>query len=176
MKTSKLFHVMVVAVTCLGVCFPAQAFANPKVPHVNGIPVVQEVGDLSLRDGTLVGGLVDENGRGVADAPVVIGQQGEAVAKIRTDEDGRFAVEGLKPGVYQVVSHGAVTTHRVWAEKNAPAGAKKGVIHSVDPQVARGAPSHGGLLGVLSNPLVLALAIAAAIAIPLALDDDDDAS
>lgn len=176
MKTSKVLNVMVVAVTCLGVCFPAQAFANPTATKVNGISVVQKVENLSLQDGLLVGGLVDENGRGVADAPVVIGQKGKAVAEVRTDKDGRFAVKGLKPGIYHVVSHGAVTTHRVFEGKDAPADAKKGVIHAVDPQVARGAPSNGGLLGVLSNPLVLALGIAAAIAIPLALDDDDDAS
>ena len=173
MKTSKIFRVAVVAMTCLGVCLPTRSFAGQTVV-VDGIPVVQTVENLSLQDGTLIGGLVDANGKGVADAPVVIGQKGKPVAQLRTDKDGRFAAKGLKPGVYQVVSHGAVTTHRVWAQDQAPTDAKKGVIHTVDPQIARGAPSNGGLLGVLANPLVLTLAIAAAIAIPLALDDDDN--
>ena len=103
----------------------------------------------------------------------MIGQNGKPVLELRTDADGRFAAEGLKPGVYQVVSHGGLNNYRVWEEGAAPAVAKQGVIHTVDPEVARGA-RNGGLLGILANPIVLALIIAAAIAIPLALDDDDD--
>ena len=174
MKTFKTFRAAIVALTCLGVVVPRGAIAaNPVV--VDGVPVSQVVEDLELQNGALIGGLVDASGKGVADAPVVIGQEGKPVAELRTDEEGRFAVKGLKPGLYQVVSHGKVSTHRVWESGKAPAEAKRGVIHNVDPQVARGA-SHHGLLGILSNPLVLALIIAAAIAIPLALDDDDDAS
>lgn len=174
MKTFKTFRAAVVALTCLGVVVPRGAIAaNPVV--VDGVPVSQVVEDLELQNGMLIGGLVDASGKGVADAPVVIGQQGKPVAELRTDAEGRFAAKGLKPGLYQVVSHGKVSTHRVWESGKAPAEAKRGVIHSVDPQIARGA-SNGGLLGILANPLVLALVIAAAIAIPLALDDDDDAS
>lgn len=175
MKTSKLLRATVVALTCLGVCVPQLSMAAETVV-VDGIPVSRKIEDVSLQDGLLIGGLVDQNGRGVEDAPVVIGQNGKAVLELRTDAEGRFAAEGLKPGVYQVVSHGGVNTYRVWDEPNAPATAKRGVIHTVDPQIARGAHG-GGLLGVLANPIVLALIVAAAIAIPLALDDDDhDAS
>lgn len=172
MKTSKTFRAAIVALTCLGVCFPQLSMAAETVV-VDGIPVSQKIEDVSLQNGLLIGGLVDQAGRGVSDAPVVIGQNGKPVLELRTDADGRFAAEGLKPGVYQVVSHGGVNNYRVWEEEAAPAVAKRGVIHTVDPEVARGA-RNGGLLGVLANPLVLALIIAAAIAIPLALDDDDD--
>jgi hypothetical protein len=94
---------------------------------------------------------------------------------VRTDAEGRFEFAGAKVGTYQVVSHGAAGSYRVWDAASAPQTVKQGVIHTVDPQVARGA-SSGGLFGLLSNPLVLAGVIAAAIAIPLAVDDDDDAS
>lgn len=172
MKISKTFRAAVVALTCLGVIVPRGSIAAEAV-IVDGIPVSQQVENLELQQGLLIGGLVDAAGKGVEDAPVVIGQNGKPVAELRTDSEGRFAATGLKPGVYQVVSHGAVTTYRVYEQGQAPAEAKKGVIHQVDPQIARGA-GHGGLLGILANPLVLALIIAAAIAIPLALDDDDD--
>jgi hypothetical protein len=171
MKTSKTFRAVVVALTCLGVCFPHPSFATEMVV-VDGIQVNKVVQDLSLQDGVLIGGLVDSNGKGVEDAPVVIGQNGKAVAELRTDAEGRFAAKGLKPGVYQVVSHGGLSNYRVWEADQAPVDAKKGVIQTVDRNVARGA-SNGGLLGILANPLVLALVIAAAIAIPVALDDDD---
>lgn len=172
MKTSKMFRATVVALTCLGVCVPQLSMAAESVV-VDGIPVSRTVEDVSLQDGQLIGGLVDQSGRGVEDAPVVIGQNGKPVLQLRTDAEGRFAAEGLKPGVYQVVSHGGVKNYRVWDAADAPATAKRGVIHSVDPQIARGA-DNGGLLGILANPIVLALIVAAAIAIPLALDDDDD--
>lgn len=172
MKASKTFRAAIVALTCLGVCFPQLSKAAENVV-IDGITVSQKIEDVSLQNGQLIGGLVDQAGRGVSDAPVVIGQNGKPVLELRTDADGRFAAEGLKPGVYQVVSHGGLTNYRVWEEDTAPAVAKRGVIHTVDPQVARGA-RNGGLLGVLANPLVLALIIAAAIAVPLALDDDDD--
>lgn len=172
MKTSKMLRAAVVALTCLGVCVPQLSLAAETVV-IDGIRVSQKTEDVRLQDGLLIGGLVDQNGRGVEDAPVVIGQNGKPVLELRTDAEGRFAAEGLKPGVYQVVSHGGVQNYRVWDESNAPATAKRGVIHNVDPQIARGA-SNGGLLGILANPIVLALIVAAAIAIPLALDDDDD--
>ena len=172
MKTSKIFRVAVVAMTCLGVCFPHQSFAREAVV-VNGIAVSQTVEDLSLQGETLVGGLVDQNGKGVEDAPVLIAQNGKTLLKLRTDSEGRFAAKGIRPGVYQVVSHGAAGNYRVWSADQAPATAKRGVIHQVDPQIARG-HSHSMLTNLLSNPLVIAGIIATAIAMPLALDDDNN--
>ena len=171
MKTSRIFRAAIVAMTCLGVCLPQQSFASNAVV-VNGMPVSKVVEDLSLQNGVLVGALVDEGGRGVEDAPVIIAQEGKAVAELRTDADGRFEAKGLKPGVYQVVSHGGLRQYRVWEEGTAPAEAKRGVIHQVDPQVARGAQS-GGLIAFLTHPIVLVAIIATAIAVPIALDDDD---
>lgn len=173
MKTSKIFRAAIVAMTCLGVCIPHPSVAAAVV--VDGIQINQQIEDLSLQNGLMVGGLVDKAGRGVSDAPVVIAQQGKPVATLRTDAEGRFSAAGLKPGIYQVVSHGALNNYRVWEDGKAPANAKRGVIHQVDPEVARGA-STGGLIGFLTNPLVIVGIVAAAIAIPIALDDDDDAS
>jgi len=172
MKTSKTFRAIIVALTCTGVCLPHRSIAAETM-IVEGIPVSKKVEDLSLQNGLLVGGLVDASGRGVENAPVVIAQQGKPVLEMKTDSEGRFAAAGLKPGVYQVVSHGGLNNYRVWEEGSAPATAKKGVIHRVDPEVARGGSSNP-LLSFLANPIVLAMIVAAAIAIPLALDDDDN--
>ncbi len=170
MKTSKTFRAVVVALTCLGVFFPHSSFATEMVVN-DGFQVNKDIQDLSLQDGVLIGGLVDSNGRGVEDAPVVIGQNGKAIVELRTDAEGRFAVKGLKPGVYQVVSHGGLDSYRVWEADQAPANAKKGVIQVVDPNVARGATS--GSAFDLANILIAGLVIIPAVAIPLALDDDD---
>lgn len=174
MKLSKIFHFVLVATTCVSVSMPQLAAAGKPVTQLD-VPIKRSVEDVVLQDGALRGALVDKAGRGVADAPVLIGQNGKKVAEVRTDAEGRFKFAGAKVGTYQVVSHGAAGSYRVWDAASAPQTVKQGVIHTVDPQVARGA-SSGGLFGLLSNPLVLAGVIAAAIAIPLAVDDDDDAS
>lgn len=174
MKLNKFLHLALIATTCVSVSMPQLATAGNGVAQVD-VPIKRTVEDVVLKDGALRGALVDKAGHGVADAPVLIGQEGKKVAELRTDAQGRFEFEGAKVGTYQVVSHGAAGSYRVWDATNAPKTVKQGIIHSVDPEVARGAHS-GGLLKFLTNPLVLAGVIAAAIAIPLALDDDDDAS
>ena len=64
MKTSKTFRAAVVALTCLGVCIPQMAMAAESVV-VDGITVSQKIEDVSLQNGLLIGGLVDQAGRGV---------------------------------------------------------------------------------------------------------------
>lgn len=174
MKFNKILHLALVATTCVSVSMPQLATAGKSVAQAD-VSINRKVEDVVLKDGALRGALVDEAGRGVGDAPVLIGQNGKRVAELRTDAQGRFEFKGAKVGTYQVVSHGAAGSYRVWNATQAPEAAKQGIIHTVDPEVARGA-RHGGLLGFLANPIVLAGVIAAAIAIPLALDDDDDAS
>ncbi|WP_153557896.1 carboxypeptidase-like regulatory domain-containing protein [Roseimaritima sediminicola] len=137
------------------------------------VQIKRTIGDVVLHDGQLRGALVDDAGRGVEDAPVVIGQDGKPLKELRTDKQGRFRYTVPKPGLYQVVSHSTAAGYRLWTAETAPEGAKQGIVHQVDPQVARGA-HPGGLWAWLTNPVFLALLIAAAIAIPLALDDDDD--
>jgi hypothetical protein len=173
MNTSSLLRAAMVALATFGVCLPQQLMAaNPVI--VDGIPVHREVESLELQNGRLIGGLVDQAGRGVADAPVIIAQDGKAIAKLRSDAEGRFAADGLSPGRYHVISHGGVRTFDVYAAGSAPAGSQRGVIQQVDPEVARGAAHGGKLMQFVTNPIVIALAIAAAVAIPLAIDDDDD--
>ncbi len=137
------------------------------------VPIKRTIDSVVLHDGQLRGALVDEAGQGVPDAPVLIGQDGKLLKELRTDQDGRFHFDVPQPGLFQVVSHGSAAAYRTFPAEQAPAGAKQGVIHQVDPQVARGG-SPTGLFSCLANPIFLALLIGAAIAIPLALDDDDD--
>jgi len=160
----------------LQLAIPRVVAAEDTAVRVEGgatVHIKSSAENVVLRDGKLVGLLVDKSGSGVADAPVLIGQEGKLLKELRTDQEGRFQFSGAKPGVYQVVSHGGAVVYRVWTPDAAPANAKQGIIHQVDPEVARGAVG-GCLLPLLTNPIFLALLIGAAIAIPLALDDDDE--
>lgn len=194
MRNSKLLKSIVTIVTCASMALPHSAFAAARSAQVvDGVQVSQNIKDVQLGSaGTLRGAVVDNNGRPVAGAPVVVGQQGKVVAQFDTAADGRYALKDVTPGVYQVASYAGVQTIRVYAD-NAPAGAVQGVVQVVDQAgIERGqccengascpgcAQCNGGRYGVLkrivTNPLTWAVVIAAAIAIPLALDDDDDAS
>lgn len=149
------------------------AVTSPTATAGNSIPIERTVQDVQLKEEALRGALVDKAGNGVEDAPVVIGQKGKLIKELRTDSEGRWQLANVEPGVYQVISHGSAAVYRVWSAENAPKNAKAGIIHQVDPEVARGGGPNP-LLNALTNPILIALLIAAAIAIPLALDDDDD--
>ena len=107
-------------------------------------------------------------------------KNGKEIARLETDQRGRFAVNGLKGGVYQVATVGQQGVYRMWAPRTAPPVAKKGLI-LVSGDVVRGQGYGPGPSGPFStvtgwisqHPLMTAGIIATAIAIPLAIDDDD---
>lgn len=131
------------------------------------------ISDIALQEnGLLKGQVLDTQGAPVAGIPVAVVQQGKVAAVSKTNTTGRFAFEGLKGGVFQVVTHQGGATYRLWAPRTAPPSAQTDALIVNGDTVVRGAA--GG--GFLSNPWVLGGIVTAAIAIPLILDDDDDAS
>lgn len=170
MTIRKSMHAFIVACTTIAMAMPQLAVAEDKnVTPELGIPVIKKVQDIALQaNGILAGAVVDANGRPIKDAPVVVAQNGKPIAKIRTTDDGRFSTNGLKPGLYQVASHGGVGNYRVWDSQSAPVSAKQGVIHVANPQIARGA-AFDKVVTVLSNPLVPMTVVGGAVALPLVL-------
>lgn len=174
---------VVAAMLCAAICMQQAVFAaQPKFTVVEGVKVYQGIQNLVLdANGSLNGAIVDVNGQPVEGAIVVIGQQTEHVATVKTNERGEYSYNGLTPGVYQVASFAGLRTFRVWNAGTEPQDAVKGAIDATDSKTFRGqCDERGGdeglCLRLLKSPLVWTAVIAAAIAIPLALDDDDDAS
>ncbi len=131
--------------------------------------------------GTLIGRVVDAQGKAVAKTPVSLQAGGKEVARVVSDESGRFEAKGLKGGVYHVASTGHQGVYRVWAPNTAPPAAAKGLSIVSRPDVIRGqyGPAPGGPFSaagqwVAEHPIITAGAVAAAIAIPIAVSDDDD--
>jgi hypothetical protein len=183
MRLMRLLRGSVVAAASLGLFVPQMDYAaNPGTASPSGTPGIREaapVQDVALQpNGVLRGQVLDGQGRPVANGAVVVAQQGQLVTRTLTDEQGRFAVAGLRGGLYQVVTAQGGGVYRVWTAEAAPPVAKSAALIVNDETVVRGMQDgcQGGVLGFLGNPLVLAAIVAAAIAIPLALDDDDDAS
>ncbi len=170
MKVQKV-QKLAAAVACLAMLFsPAAMAAQPVALHA----------DISLQaNGMLVGHVVDAKGLAVAKSPVIILRTGKEIVRTETDQAGKFAIEGLKGGVYEVATTDHRGTYRFWAPRTAPPSAQPRLMIASTGNVVRG---QGGsrnpfqVVGewVTKHPIMTAGIVAAAIAIPVALDDDDD--
>ncbi|WP_162006743.1 carboxypeptidase-like regulatory domain-containing protein [Roseimaritima sediminicola] len=174
MKMMNWLCSLAVAVATVGIACPqavqagraATSQQNPALQIKNG-------GLIQLgADGTLRGALVDANGRGVDEAPVIVVRDGHVVAELKTDAEGRFAAKDLKDGRYLVATHDGIYRYQMTTEAPAGQQVKQGAIIKVDGEVARGKWFTG-----MSGGLLASLAIAGIVAgIIIATDDDDDAS
>jgi hypothetical protein len=172
MKLRQLLGGLLVAAASVGMVLPQGAYAaSAQLAR----PASSGVRDVALHDGgCLTGQVLDAAGTPVAGTAVAVIDQSRALASTQTGADGRFAIAGLKAGVYEVATSNGVTVCRLWAPRTAPPAAQGDalVVHG-DTVVRGGLGGGGGVIGFLSNPWVLGGIVAAAIAIPLLLDDDD---
>ncbi len=163
---------LAVAVATVGIVCP-QAVRAGQLANAQQTPALQmkEGGQLLLGEaGTLNGALVDQNGKGVEQAPVVIVRNGQVVAQLETDEDGRFQAKGLRDGQYLVATHDGIYRYQTVTQAAPGTDLKQGAIIKVDGETARGKWCTG-----MSGGLLAALAIAGIVAgIIIATDDDDD--
>ena len=158
------------ALACIGMLLPQSAFAAPvaKAP----------IGDIALRDGGLLVGLVvDAQAKPLAKAEVSIRQAGKEVARTTTDKNGVFAAKGLRGGQYQVATAQGVVNYRLWADKTAPPTARSAAMVISSDKVVAGNYGPGPILSFMTEyPFCAAAIVATAIAVPVAVADDDDSS
>jgi len=146
-------------------------------PSVGAPPVVRDV-ELAA-GGVLHGQVLDTQGVGVGNSPVMIVARGQEIARTTADTNGRFQFIGLRGDTYNVLTVGGESTCRLWAPNTSPPGANQGVALTVsaDPVVraqygACGPCGQGGFWSFVSNPWISAALITAAIAIPIAASND----
>lgn len=133
--------------------------------------------------GRLQGQVLDAAGEGQAAAFVhLYGADGKPVTSNSNDE-GRFAYAGTRPGVYFLQAGNTTQVCRIWEAAAAPPSAVPSVFIVGDADATR-AQMQPTLLNrvvqktkrALTNPLVVAGVIATAVAIPVAIHNDDDSS
>lgn len=152
-----------IVLSCLGMLVPQAALAA----NADGQMV-----DVALRDGgVLVGQLFNSEGAPQGGAKVTIAQRGQPIVNTITDENGLYAVQGLRGGVYQVVAGKTVGAYRVWTPGTAPPSASNGAL-----LVAGQGTVRGQLGSFLTQPWVLAGIIATAIAVPIAVSNNGSSS
>jgi hypothetical protein len=177
MKRTRFFRGGIAALVCSSMLTAqlAQAASPAVSSSTRSIESPQHaIRDIALADaGVFRGQVVDAQGQPRAQLPILVARRGEPVAKAQTDQNGRFAVEGLTGGMYEVHTPVSTDIYRVWTNGTAPPSAMTEAMITPDENLVRGQARGGQALSWLANPWVLAGIVAAAIAIPLALDDDD---
>lgn len=107
------------------------------------------------RKGELTGSIVDGQGKAVARSKVLIRLGRKVVAQFATDSTGKFQVNGLRGGVYQIVHAEGVSVFRVWANGTAPKSARSNALIVVGKRLVRGQDGIGPLnfiqLGALAG-------------------------
>ena len=131
-----------VALAMVGVVFPqSRILAEQKLPANPSVKILAEstVLDVSLgQTGAFNGRTVDHTGAPVKGAKVVLKQGKTEVGQSVTDSEGRFAVQNLKTGVYQVSCGATEGTYRLWSQQSAPPASKTQGLLVLGENGARG--------------------------------------
>lgn len=160
---------------CFGMILPQTVLADAPIATLRREETTMDVA--LLKDGVLLGQVMNRQGQPREGSVVSIRQHGRQLIRIRTDDLGRFAVKGLRGGTYELLTAGTSRQIRAWSKDAAPPAASQ-IALLVDGVIVRGqnamlSSGRNGGLGILGvRPWVWA-GIAAVFAIPLALDDDD---
>jgi len=156
-----------------GMLAPQVAFGvGPMDSEPTLAPSPNVIQDIALHEnGLLKGQVLDTQGAPVKGVRVAVVQQGKVITGTTTDTSGRFAIAGLRGGMYQVVTPQGAAAYRLWAPNTAPPAAQADALIVNGATVVRAGMGGGGVVGFLSNPWVLGGIVAAAIAVPLAMDD-----
>ncbi len=161
----KVFHIaraIMLTLATSSLCLPQVLFAAAP----GQAPTPQTI-DIALADGgVLHGQVVDLQGAPVQGLPVAVKAKDQVAATTTTSADGRFAVKGLKGGVYHVAAGKGQGAYRLWSKGTAPPSANQGAIVYTANGAAAGA---GGLKMLLANPVVIAGVVATAVAVPIAV-------
>jgi hypothetical protein len=187
MKQSKLLCHGAAWLAAFGMCLPAtNAVGNEVTTATSAVaPPATRTGihDVALtQGGLLVGQIVDDKMKPMADKEVVVQVDGRTTATTTTDANGVFAVTGLRGGVHQVIVDNSTENARLWAPGTAPPQAASHMRFVPGRgDVVRGQwgppPAYNSMAAFATNPWVIAGVVATAIAVPIVLhnlDDDDD--
>jgi hypothetical protein len=166
MKAMRFARIVLVSIALIDFCVPSVLLAANPAPQ----PTVL---DVSLVDGgTLQGKVIDLQGGKTSGIPISLQTQNYKTLTTKTTEDGRFSIQGLRGGVYQVAAgQGQSTTYRLWSNGTAPPSAANNAI-----VYTQNGNSIGGLKTFLANPVVIAGVVATAVAVPVVSANQPHAS
>ena len=172
MSVLRFFKWLAVVLACVTWVLPVRELAGSPPSNLGGAIAKQPattILDLSLGiSGRLSGQVIDAQGKPMPQRTVVVQRTpGGEVVQSLTDREGRFSIENLKGGMFQISAGSASVLCRCWTANTAPPSAIRQLLLVSDDSISRGQRPIGELL--FSNPILIGLIIAAAIAIPIAV-------
>lgn len=174
MKTTKFFQGAVIALASIGLMLPAPSVMAATSAKTNVQSVDVSTFDIGLqKNGAFTGRVVDHTGTPAKNAEVVVRQGSKEVARTTTDAEGRFAVNGLRGGAYEVSSGKTVGSYRVWQSDVAPPSAKEQALLVLGENGTRGQFGAAGGGVVLIAAAVIASIIISAITLDRVNSIDD---
>jgi len=158
---------MLVGLAAVGLCLPQAVLAAPTDAELDATAV-----DVALMDGgMLIGRVVDPQGVSLKNVPVSLRQQGREVFTTRTDQQGRFFIDGLRSGVYEIATENGGGLYRLWAAATAPPTSGRGVLIVSGGNTVRSQGQLFGGLGSMSSALVVTGVVATAVSVPVAINN-----
>ena len=148
-----------------------QALDGPSRAAATGQTVQPtRITDIALgAGGQLRGRVVDVQGRAKETSQIVVVQDGRQMAATQSDRLGRFSVDGIHGGVFQVLAGGNMYVCRGWTAGTAPPIATEQLLVVDGGVVERGQRPISDLF--FADPIMVGLVVAAAIAIPIAISN-----
>jgi hypothetical protein len=166
------------------VCLTLAAVMSVGTPLMGAGPLEIRSTDIALQSGLLTGKVVNTQAQPVAELPIQLLHGDTVIATVTSDENGEFAVRGLRSGGHVIRIGANQHPVRFWGAQAAPPAATSNIAIVVDELIVRGqgcgddgCGESAGLCGIPVNPMALLLiggATAATLAITLN-DGDDDA-
>lgn len=139
----------------------------PYGPPAAGAPLAEVV---LLPGGAMSGTTVNADGRALQDVPVLLVQQGQVVASVRSDPTGQFTLIGVPEGIYEVVAGDGHQWVRLWAQPTAPPVAQQRLMVVANGGAVRGQFRPTNTYEWFEiKPLVGYTVLAAVIVVPIVL-------
>ncbi|MEZ6128863.1 MAG: carboxypeptidase-like regulatory domain-containing protein [Planctomycetaceae bacterium] len=125
-------HTLLTKVASIAVCFGV-LLSGPVMAGTKGV-----IKDVELTEaGTLRGQVYSQEGQAIPDALVQLRYQGKSVAAAKSDEQGRFAISGVRGGAHDVVVGAVHSPVRLWANGSAPKAATQTIVVAADETIIR---------------------------------------
>ncbi len=125
MAKSPAFQLQAILSFAVLACSATTMASEPTMASERGRLQQTALADVALQaDGTLVGRLIDGEGRAIDGAIVTLSQNQGVVGRTATDADGVYRFTKRTGGVYRLTAGQVTRDFRVWPAQAAPPGAQ----------------------------------------------------
>ena len=174
MRRLRPFALACVVLPCIGLILSGSALQGAPIAR-GALPDAPWVHDVELdADGSLHGVVVNLQGVPIAEAALVVSNTRRVVARSKTDALGRFVIDGLRSGTYQVTANHCTCRLRLWPTGTAPPKTKRFAAIVLGDEVVRGQMPLASFFA--SDAVIVTGMVAAVIAIPTAVHQSNQRS